>query len=122
MAAKAHLNALEYEVFQKLLKASKFRAVLNEKVPAKPHQRIALRKELKARIVSTEVSKLRDHPDLRIARRALTLSRLAQVISERKVGKGLRMTLLTQAKRLEWLAERRVAKAPEVSESDESDA
>ena len=33
--------------------------------------------------------------------------RLAQVISERKVQGGLRRVLLTQAKRLQWLASRR---------------
>jgi hypothetical protein len=46
-------------------------------------------------------------PDYRLARRALILSRLAQVISERKVQGGLRRVLLTQAKRLQWLAARR---------------
>jgi hypothetical protein len=35
------------------------------------------------------------------------LSRLAQVISERKVQGGLRRVLLIQAKRLQWLAARR---------------
>ena len=50
---------------------------------------------------------LRGHPDFRIARRALIMSRLAQVISERQVKGGLRRVLLTQAKRLEWLAGRR---------------
>ena len=37
----------------------------------------------------------------------LIISRLAQVISERKVQGGLRRVLLTQAKRIEWLASRR---------------
>ena len=59
------------------------------------------------RLVSDEVHKIRAHPDFRIARRALIISRLAQVISERKVQGGLRRVLLTQAKRLQWLAERR---------------
>ena len=53
------------------------------------------------------MSDLRSHPDFRLARRALILSRLAQVISERKVQRGLRRVLLTQAKRLQWLAARR---------------
>jgi hypothetical protein len=53
------------------------------------------------------VSDLRSHRDFRLARRALILSRLAQVISERKVQGGLRRVLLTQAKRLQWLAARR---------------
>ena len=34
-------------------------------------------------------------------------SRLAQVISEREVKGGLRRVLVTQTKRLQWLAERR---------------
>jgi hypothetical protein len=61
----------------------------------------------RGRIVSDRVHELRSHPDFRIARRALIISRLAQVISERKVQGGLRRVLLTQAKRIEWLASRR---------------
>ena len=61
----------------------------------------------RGRIVCERVFELRSHPDFRIARRALILSRLAQVISERKVQGGLRRVLLTQAKRLRWLASRR---------------
>jgi hypothetical protein len=37
----------------------------------------------------------------------LIISRLAQFISERKVQGGLRRVLLTQAKRLQWLPQRR---------------
>ena len=44
---------------------------------------------------------------IRIARRALTISRLAQVISERQIKQGLRRVLQVQAKRLEWLARQR---------------
>ena len=62
---------------------------------------------MRASIVSQRVRELRSHPDFRIARRALIVSRLAQVISERKVQGGLRRVLLIQAKRLQWLAERR---------------
>jgi len=72
-------------------------------------------------IVPSEVSRLRDHPDLRIARRASTLARLAQVISERKVNTGLRRALLAQAVRLQDLAERRLAQAPLVDDGDSSD-
>ncbi len=43
----------------------------------------------------------------RTARRALIISRLAHVIAERKVQGGLSRVLLTRAKRLQWLAERR---------------
>jgi hypothetical protein len=43
---------------------------------------------------------------------------LAQVISERKVQKGLRRVLHTQAKRLEWLAARRLENAAEIIDAD----
>ena len=57
--------------------------------------------------MSDRVHTLRSHPDFRIVRRSLISSRLVQVISERKVQGGLRRVLLTQAKRLQWLAQRR---------------
>jgi hypothetical protein len=53
-------------------------------------------------------------------RRALTLSRLAQVISERQVQPGLRNTLLTQAKRLAWLAEQRYEACKKEDSNDEN--
>lgn len=105
--AKAYLDALEHSVFHRLREESQFRAVLNEKDPPEPRVAVVEPEELRGRIVTNEVSALRDHPDLRIARRAMTLSRLAQVICERKVAGGLRRVLVTQAKRLQWLAERR---------------
>jgi hypothetical protein len=115
--AKAHLNWLEYDVFQHLLKQSHFQAVLNEKDPLAVAQGTFTRpNSTRGRVVSEDVFELRRHPDTRIARRAETLSLLAKVISERQVQKGLRRTLLTQAKRLAWLAERRLdelAAAPE---------
>jgi hypothetical protein len=101
------LNALEYTIFQKAIEESEFKAILNEKDPALPTLTIDIPESLRGCIVSNEVHKIRKHPDFRIARRALILARLAQVISERLVSKGLRKTLMTQAKRLEWLAERR---------------
>ena len=69
-------------------------------------------------IVSDEVKRIREHPDIRIARRTQTISRLAQVISERKVQKGLRRVLHTQAKRLEWLAARRLESAIDLADAD----
>ncbi|ACM19074.1 GIY-YIG domain nuclease, putative [Geotalea daltonii FRC-32] len=116
--AKEHLDALEYNIFQKLLNESRFGAVLNEKDPPAPRVEIEVPQSHKERIVTDEVSALRDHPDLRIARRAMTLARLAQVICERKVQKGLRKVLLTQAKRLQWLSERRCELAAEINEEE----
>ena len=104
--ARRRLDAVELTVFERAISESQFRAVLNEKDPPKAG-RVKLPKALRDRVVSDEVFQIRSHPDTRIARRASILSELAHVISERKVSKGLRRTLLTQAKRLEWLAERR---------------
>ena len=107
--ARAHLNWLEYEIFQYFLKQSHFNAVLNEKDPFEFPAGSFVRPEgFRGTIVSQAVYDLRSHPDTRIARRGETLSLLAKVISERQVQNGLRKTLLTQAKRLAWLAERRL--------------
>ncbi len=120
--AANYLNALEYEVFETELSRSRFKAVLNEVEPGKPGKRAQKPKSYRRRIVSEEVFKIRSHPDLRIARRAATLARLAHVISERRVQSGLRKTLLTQAKRLEWLAERRYEGAADEIEDSEASA
>ena len=106
-AAKAHLDALEDLVYQEAIAGSTFKAVLNEKDPPAPTMTVTKPPSLRYRLVSDEVHKIRSHPDFRTARRALIISRLAQVISERKVQGGLRRVLLIQAKRLQWLAERR---------------
>lgn len=106
-AARAHLNALEHAVYGQAIAGSQFKAILNEKDPPAPTLEIEVPPSFRMRVVSDEVAKIRSHPDFRIARRALIISRLAQVISERKVQGGLRRVLLTQAKRLQWLADRR---------------
>ncbi|MEP3440423.1 MAG: GIY-YIG nuclease family protein [Sulfitobacter sp.] len=105
--AKAHLDALEGLVYQEAIEGSLFKAVLNEKDPPTPTVELTKPPSLRGRLVSPQVHRIRSHPDFRIARRALTLSWLAQVISERKVQGGLRRVLLTQSKRLQWLADRR---------------
>ncbi|HEU4322624.1 MAG TPA: GIY-YIG nuclease family protein [Roseiflexaceae bacterium] len=102
------LGAAEYTVFQKVLRGSKLGAVLNEKdIPAT--QEIELPVSYRARIIPEAIFHVRLHPDTRIARRASTIARLAQVISERDVSPGLRRTLVTQARRLESLAAKRFA-------------
>jgi GIY-YIG catalytic domain len=97
------LGQAEFTVFEKLLKESKLGAVLNEKPPPAT-ARFHLPKDYRGRIVPDAIYPARQHPDIRIARRANTIASLARVISERKVSKGLRKTLLTQAQRLEKLA------------------
>ncbi|MDP1875241.1 GIY-YIG nuclease family protein [Phenylobacterium sp.] len=107
LAARQHLDALERLITQKAVAGSKFKAILNEKDPPLGDLAVEAPPSVRGRIVSDRVYELRSHPDFRIARRALIISRLAQVISERKVQGGLRRVLVTQAKRLQWLAERR---------------
>ena len=101
------LAQAEYTVYQKLLRESKLHAVLNEKPPPKTGL-FKLPKDYRGRIIPDDIYPLRKHPDIRIARRANTIASLARVISERKVSKGLRRTLLTQARRLEKLAAERL--------------
>lgn len=105
--ARQHLDALERLITQQAIENSQFKAILNEKDPPPGRLAVEAPPSARGRIVSERVFELRSHPDFRLARRALILSRLAQVISERKVQGGLRRVLLTQAKRLQWLASRR---------------
>ena len=117
-AVREYMDALEATVYADLVKASKFKAVLNEKIPHS-QSRVAIPKSIKAVIVSDEVRALRVHPDTRIARRAATVARLAQVINERKVQPGLRRTLKVQVERLLWLAEQRYEPCKSQTEHDE---
>ncbi len=111
---KEELKAAEYTVYQLVLQKSTFSAVLNEgPVPSVPT--IDLPPSMRARIVPSPIFERRKHPDIRVARRATTIAKLAQVISERQVRPGLRNTLLTQAKRLKHLAARRLE---ELADSD----
>lgn len=104
--AKAILNSAEYTIFQLVLGKSGFGAVLNEGdiAATKP---IPLPQSRRDRIIPDSLYEQRKHPDVRIARRATTIAALARVISERSVSKGLRRTLMTQARRLERLATQR---------------
>jgi len=115
---KKQLDALEHKIYSQAITLSKFGAILNEKEPPVPQMEIEIPQSYEGIIVSDEVKKIREHPDMRIARRTQTISRLAQVISERKVQKGLRKVLLVQAQRLEWLANRRLLSAADVVDAD----
>ncbi len=105
---KEHLDNAEYSVFEQVLAQSSFGAVLNEKDMADGSP-IDLPRPIRCRIVPDDIYPQRKHPDVRIARRASTIAALAKVISERNPSKGLRRTLLTQARRLERLAAQRYA-------------
>lgn len=103
---KDYLNQAEYTVFQKVLRESVLGAVLNEKEMA-PRREILLPASHRQKIIPDSIYSQRIHPDVRIARRATTIANLARVICERDVSKGLRRTLLTQARRLKKLAAER---------------
>jgi hypothetical protein len=116
--ARKELDALEHKIYSEAIANSQFGAILNEKEPPLPQVAVEVPPAFQGVIVSDEVKKIRDHPDIRIARRTQTISRLAQVISERKVQKGLRKVLLVQAKRLTWLAQRRLQSAADVPDTE----
>ena len=102
------LDALERAIYDNALQASRFGAVLNEKDPPETLIAVEIPEHYDRCIVSSAVYERRKHPDIRIARRSQVISRLAQVIEERKVTTGLRRVLATQAKRLSWLAMERL--------------
>lgn len=115
-----YLDRAEFTVFRKLIAESKLGSILNEKPPRKTEV-VRLPKSYSRRIIPDEIFPHRQHPDIRLARRAATIASLARRISERSVKRGLRTTLLTQAKRLERLAEARLKDFPEGAEDEDQD-
>lgn len=111
---RLHLNRLERTVYQRAISASKFGVILNEKIP--PDFPLLSDAELptpyRFPVVPDDVLAERQHSDNRIARRAETLGRLANVIRERgSVSNGLRRVVVVQAVRLAWLGAVRLAEA-----------
>jgi hypothetical protein len=115
-----HLDQAEFTVFEKVVRESKLGAVLNEK-PPRQTKLIQLPKSYARRIIPESIYPQRKHPDVRIARRASTIASLARRISERNVQRGLRATLLTQAKRLERLAQKRLQDFPNDKDDENAD-
>ena len=106
-AAKPTLDRAEFTVYNRAVSESEFHVVLNEK-PIVADKEIQLPEEISGRLLSEEAREARNHPDVRLARRARTIANLAAVISERSVESGIRRTLLAQAQRLESLARSRL--------------
>lgn len=105
----AQLNALEYSVYLQAIENSKYQAILNEKIPPLS-TRIELPTSYRFALVPDELREEREHPDVRIARRADTLARVAAVAHERgEVSAGLRRVIVIQAVRLADLAAARLA-------------
>lgn len=108
---KAKLDAIEYSVYVDAIKNSKYQAILNEKIPPVSTP-VPLPASFRFGLVPDEMREDREHPDVRIARRAETLSRVAAVAHERgEVSTGLRRVIVIQAVRLADLAAARLAYA-----------
>ena len=104
---KETLQKAEFTVYQAALEDSQFNAVLNEgEIPTAGT--IVLPESVRGTILPVGSRRQREHPDIRLARRARTIADLARVISERRVSPGIRRTLWVQAQRLEFLAKNRL--------------
>lgn len=109
--ARKALDSLEYSAYIRAIENSNFGAILNEKIPP-ISERVSLPQSKRFDLVSEEARAERGHADVRIARRAETISRLAGVAHERgKVSDGLRRALVIQAVRLAHLSAVRLAVA-----------
>ncbi|MER8263320.1 GIY-YIG nuclease family protein [Streptomyces griseus] len=109
--ARSRLNAVEYSAYVQAIRGSRFHAILNEKIPPRSPL-VQLPPSLRFQLVSAETRRERGHDDIRIARRAETLSRLTAVAHERGVvSPGLRRAVVIQAVRLAHLAAGRLALA-----------
>ena len=107
--ARDFLNAVEYSVYLTAIENSRFHAILNEKIPP-VSERVDLPPSLFAHLIDMATRQERGHPDIRIARRAETVSRLAAVARERgEVSEGLRRVLVIQSVRLAFLSACRLA-------------
>jgi len=107
--AKRQLDAYEYTAYLNAIEASRFKAILNEKIPP-ISEPVEMPPSLRWSLIDDEVREERKHPDTRIARRAETISRLAAVARERgEVSEGLRRVLVVQAVRLAFIAAERLA-------------
>lgn len=109
-AARAALDAAEYTAYLSAIESSRFKAILNEKIPPVAVELVTLPASLRRSLIDERIRGERGHPDIRIARRAETISRLAAVARERgEVSAGLRRVLVIQAVRLAYLAAERLA-------------
>lgn len=105
------LDAVEYSAYLTAIEQSKYHAILNEKIPP-VSERVELPTSYRFKLVPDDMREDREHPDVRIARRAETLSRVAAVAHERgEVSTGLRRVIVVQAVRLADLAAARLAYA-----------
>lgn len=108
---KAKIDAIEYSAYLQAIKQSKYHAILNEKIPP-VSEPVELPHSYRFNLIPGGMREDREHPDVRIARRADTLARVAAVAHERgEVSVGLRRVIVIQAVRLADLAAARMAYA-----------
>lgn len=118
--AKSTLNSAEYSAYLQAIDRSRFGAILNEKIPPLS-TKMALPASRRFPLISASTRSERGHPDVRIARRAETISRLAAVAHERgEVSDGLRRVLVIQAVRLAYISAVRLARVEGRPEPDPS--
>ncbi|WP_301121584.1 GIY-YIG nuclease family protein [Mycolicibacterium fortuitum] len=111
-AARAEVDALEYSVWHAAILGSRFGAILNEKRPPTSPLVHPLPASFGGQLYTAAERQERSNPDVRLARRAETVSRLADVVRERsRPSRGLRRVLAVQALRLAYLAATRSAMA-----------
>ncbi|MFT4086448.1 MAG: GIY-YIG nuclease family protein [Gordonia sp. (in: high G+C Gram-positive bacteria)] len=109
--ALAEIDSLEYSVWRAAIEGSKFSAILNEKRPPSDTV-VPLPESFRGQLYEGDELDARRHADVRVARRAEAVSRLADVVRERgEVSAGLRRTLAVQTLRLAYLAAERSALA-----------
>ncbi|MFT4187529.1 MAG: GIY-YIG nuclease family protein [Aeromicrobium sp.] len=107
--AQQTLDATEYTAYLSAIEQSRFRAILNEKIPPVSPP-VELPPSYRFGLIDAATREERGHPDVRIARRAETIARLAAVAHERgEVSVGLRRVLVIQAVRLAHLSATRLA-------------
>lgn len=115
---RSALDKYESTVLEKLKRESTFGAVLNEGKVERV-QPMELRDPVVAVLIPEEIFPGRSHPDVRIGRRAQTISLLANRIAERKVQTGIRRALVVQTQRLNRLAEDRLGALSDEIETDD---
>jgi hypothetical protein len=109
--ARKMLDAFEYSAYLSAIDNSRFKAILNEKIPPVSSP-VDMPPSIRRALVDNHIRAERGHPDIRIARRAETISRLAAVARERgEVTEGLRRVLVVQAVRLAYISAERLAHA-----------
>lgn len=108
---RRELNSVEYTVYVQAVSQSNFGILLNEQIPA-AERMVELPPSGRFQLADTSLRYERGNTQVRIARRAETLARLANTVLDRgHVSDGLRRALVVQAARLVQLAASHLAHA-----------